>query len=180
MEIRRLEKTIFYDGIAFLRYRLEYPAAAEGEFPDFAEAMTKSYRDYIEGEYLHSLCALYDADTTRRKRFRHEIVQVVQRAFFREEGKFVSVAFNVIENNFHFQFGWTFDREQGIVMALRDFGLKPKGMKRMNLFYREGGRYTVFRRDGTVLKKLDEKEKKDKNFKEESSKSEKNPSGKRG
>lgn len=155
MEIRRLEKTLMYDGIAFLRYRLEYPAAEEGDFPDFAKAMTESYRDYLEGDYFLSLCQDYDADTTRRKRFRHQIVQVTQRVSVKEEGALLSLCFFVEENNNPCQFGWTFDRERGIVMTLGDFGLKSKGMKKMKCFYRSESRCTVFDRKGAVIKKFE-------------------------
>ncbi len=155
MEIRRLEKTLMYDGIAFFRYRLEYPAAEEGAFPDFAKAMTESYRDYLEGDYFLGLCQAYDADTTRRKRFRHQIVQVTQRALVREEGELLSLCFCVEEDNNSCQFGWTFDRKRGIVMTLGDFGLKSKGMKTMKCFYRNASRYTVFDRMGKVIKKFE-------------------------
>ena len=146
-----LEKTLYHDGIPFMRYALEYPS---GEEFSFAEAMTRTYAAYLEEDYFIKLCALYDADPERRKRFRHRIVQIVQNCKLYQEERIVSLYFHVLENEHSYAFSFTWDRERGIMMKPRDFGVKRRcfGMRK-SLRY-DGKFLYIFSKKGDLVEKI--------------------------
>ncbi len=115
METVCLENTLCHDGVALLHYRLLCPPC-EGPF-DFALPMTEGYRDYLEGAFFASLSAAYDADATRRKRYRYKTLEVSQHFSVREEGVLVSISFFVHEGARCFSFGVTMDPVQGVAVT---------------------------------------------------------------
>lgn len=147
MEI--LEKTLYHDGIAFMRYRLAYPS---GEDFLFAERMTKGYAAYLEEDYFVRLCARYDADTERRKRFRHKLVQVTQVCRLYQKGGLCSLCVHLNEGENAFAFAFTWDKERGVLMRLRDFGLKRSCGG--GGFYYDGRFVYIFSKKGTLDEKI--------------------------
>ena len=127
-----LEKTLYHDGIAFMRYSLAFP---QGEEFAFAERMTAGYAAYLEGEFLAGLCAVYDADTARRKRYRHKTIEIRQTFRLYEEGKIVSLLFQVNENGRGYTFAFTWDREREVLLKPCDFGVVKRGLQRKSFFY---------------------------------------------
>ena len=149
--MERLEKTLYHDGIAFMRYTLEYPS---GEKFLFAEEMSRTYATYLEEDYFVKLCALYDANPERRKRYRYKIVQIEQRCKLYQEGKIISLYFHVSENEHSYAFAFTWDRVMGIVMNPCDFGVKRRCFKKINRFYYDGTHLYIFSKKGELVEKI--------------------------
>jgi len=148
--VEHLEKTLYHDGIAFMRYALAYPS---GEDFSFAEAMTRTYAAYLEKDYFVKLCAVYDADPERRKRYRHKIVQIVQNCKLYREEKLVSLYFHVSENEHSYAFGFTWDSEKGIVMKPCDFGLKRLCIGARKSLWYDGNYLYIFSKKGDLVEK---------------------------
>ena len=146
-----LEKTLYHDGIAFMRYSLAYPS---GEEFSFAEAMTRTYAAYLEEDYFVKLCAVYDADPERRKRYRHKIVQIVQNCKLYQEGTIVSLYFHVSENEQSYAFGFTWDLEKGIVMKPCDFGVKRRCIGGRKPIFYDGEFLYIFSKKGDLVEKI--------------------------
>ena len=145
MEI--LEKTLYHDGIAFLQYRLAYPS---GEDFSFAEKMTRGYAAYLEETYFEKLCAVYNADCDRRRRFHHKLVQVTQTCRLYQKGNLCSLCVNLTEGDCAFAFAFTWDKERGVLMKLRDFGVKRSG----GGFFYDGRCVYIFSKKGTLDEKI--------------------------
>ncbi len=146
-----LEKTLYHDGIAFMRYSLAYPS---GEEFSFAEEMTRTYAAYLEEDYFIKLCSVYDADSERRKRYRHKIVQVVQKYKLYREGMIVSLCFHVSENEHAYTFAFTWDCEKGIVMKPCDFGVKRLCIGARKSLWYDGEALFIFSKKGDLDKKI--------------------------
>lgn len=127
-----LEKTLYHDGIIFIHYLLAFPL---GEAFAFAEKMTAGYAAYLEKDYLTKLCAAYDADPERRKRYRHKPVEVKQTFRLYEAGGIVSLLFQIRENEQGYAFAFTWDKERGILLKPCDFGVVKRGLQRKSFFY---------------------------------------------
>lgn len=149
MEI--LEKTLYHDGIAFMRYSLSYPLGAEFAF---AEEMTRGYAAYLEGGFLADLCAIYDADSARRKRYRHKLVVVKQSFRLYKAGEILSLLFQIKENEKEYAFAFTWDKERGILMKPCDFGVKKRGLGRKRLFFYDGTHLYLYDKNGALLRKV--------------------------
>ena len=152
MEIAKLEKVLYYDGIRFMQYTLEYPVG--GEDLAFAERITKNYAAYLEGAFFETLCREYDADPERRKRYRHKIVQIAQRCSAFQDEKLCSVYFDVYENEQRYEFGFTWDTEKGIVMKLSDFKVKRLSIRGRHHCFYDGAQLHVFSNKGKVVEKI--------------------------
>ena len=152
MEIAKLENVLYYDGIRFMQYTLDYPVGEESFF--FAENMTKQYAAYLEGVFFETLCREYDAICERRKRYRHKIVQIAQRCRVYSEGKLCSVYFDVYENEQRYEFGFTWDTEEGIMMRLSDFKVKLRRIGGRHHCFYDGTHLYVFSKKGKVVEKI--------------------------
>lgn len=148
----RFEKELWYDGIRFMAYSLEYPYE-EGVF-DFAKAMSEGYRDYLEGDFFKGLCDEYDADPERRKRYRHALVPVRQTCKIYREGGLLSVYFHVTEDRAVYDFGFTFDESRGVVVRLSDLVAKATRQKRKSMIYLDGENLFVFGKGGKIVEKM--------------------------
>lgn len=146
-----LEKTLYHDGIAFMRYQLFYPS---GEEFFFAEAMTRGYAAYLEENYFKKLCAVYDADPERRKRYRHSLVKVTQQCRLYRENTLLSLCFHVLENGSDYTFGFTWDSSLGRLMTARDFGVKKRKNGRMKSVFFDGKHLYIFSKKGEVCEKI--------------------------
>lgn len=154
METRTWERVLFYDGIAFMHYCLEYP---EGEGL-LAKEITAGYRDYLEGAFFEGLCRQYEADTTRRKRFRHKPVSVTQRMRIYEGEDYVSFFFDVCENGARCLFGVTMEKTTGLVMTPRDFGVKNRKKRKTALFFHNGKELLLFDKHGSLTQRIRKEE----------------------
>ena len=146
-----LEKTLYYDGIAFMRYSLAYPS---GEEFSFAEEMTRTYAAYLEEDYFVKLCAIYDADTERRKRYRHKIIAITQTYKLYREETLISLCFHVRENQDAYAFAFTWDSEKGIVMSPFDFGVRSGRLGRKKSIFYDGEFLYVFSKKGNLINKI--------------------------
>lgn len=147
-----MEKELWYDGIKFMAYSLEYPY--EEGILDFAKKMSEGYRDYLEGDFFKALCEEYDADPERRKRYRHTVVPVRQTCKTYREGALLSVYFHVKENRAVYDFGLTFDEGKGVIVTLSDLVKKAKRQTKNRMVYLDGQNLLVFGKDGTVAEKM--------------------------
>ena len=145
-----LEKTLFYDGIRFMHYLLAFPS---GEEFAFVEKMTAGYAAYLEGEFLAGLCAVYDADTARRKRYRHKTIEIRQTFRLYEEGGIVSLLFQVRENEQGYAFAFTWDKEKGVLLKPCDFGVIKRDLQRKSFFY-DGASVYLYDKKGVLLRKV--------------------------
>ena len=151
LELKKLQKDLYYDGILFLRYTLFYP---DGEEFSFAEEMTKGYAAYLEGAFFDKQKALYDENPNRRKRFYHSVVQITQKCKVYEGDKLVSIYLDVSENEHRYAFGFTWQKGTSIMMTLRDFGIKHRSIMAKNLFYYDGESVSVFSKKGEFVEKI--------------------------
>ena len=145
-----MEKTLFYDGIRFMHYLLAFPS---GEEFAFAEKMTAGYAAYLEGKFLAGLCAVYDADTARRKRYRHKTIEIRQSFRLYEEGGIVSLLFQVMENGRGYAFAFTWYKERGVLLKPCDFGVVKKGSQK-NFFFYDGASVYLYDKKGVLLRKV--------------------------
>lgn len=134
-----------------MHYRLEYPS---GEEFSFAEGMTRGYAAYLEEDYFKTICALYDADPERRKRYRHKIVQIAQKYRCHQEGMIVSVCFYVSENEHRYSFAFTWDKSGSIIMKPRDFGVKRGRIARIKSIFFDGVCLHIFSKKGKLVEKV--------------------------
>lgn len=146
-----LEKTLYYDGIAFMRYSLAFPS---GEAFGFAESMTHTYATYLEKDYLTKLCAEYDADPERRKRYRHKLVEVKQNFQLYEAGAIASLLFQVREKEQRCAFAFTWNKERGVLMKPCDLGLDKRESGRNRSFFYDGVNVYLYDKNGELCRKV--------------------------
>ena len=146
------EKTLYHDGVALMHYSLAYPS---GEEFLFLERMTQGYVTYLEEEYFIRLCASYDADSSRRKRYRQKIVKIAQNYKLYQSDRVASVCFYVSENEHPYTFAFTWEKEKGIVMKPCDFGVKRRCFAKKNCFFYNGSFVYIFSKKGELVKKIE-------------------------
>ncbi len=147
-EKKSLSDTVYYDGIAFIYYYIEYPSFEDEEL-SFVEDIAKGFCDFCCGKLFEGEKERYDKaleEKARKRRLHHKTVRAIQKCRVALFGFYISLLFECSVGGDKKSFGFTYNCKDRITVKLSDIvDRKYLGRKiKSKPFFCDGERVVLF------------------------------------